>query len=86
MSLSWRKRSPLSADCYRSCYSFSLDGLGSRTKWLGQLAPPANRATFLKRMMGNQYPWYWSAGVLIALFLLSIAILNFSIKSLDRLR
>jgi ABC-2 type transport system permease protein len=62
--------------------------LGTNAAWerLGELAPPAQRSTFLLQLMGNQYPWYWSAGVLVALFLLSIAILNFSIKSLDRLR
>jgi hypothetical protein len=37
-------------------------------------------------MMGNQYPWYWSAVVLAGLFVLSVGILNFSIKSLDRLK
>ena len=37
-------------------------------------------------MMGPQYPWYWSAAVLAGLFGLSVCILNFSIKSLDRLK
>ena len=62
--------------------------LGTNAAWerLGELAPPAQRSTFLLQLMGNQYPWYWSAGVLVAIFLLSLAILNFSIKSLDRLR
>lgn len=62
--------------------------LGTNAAWerLGELAPPTQRSTFLLQLMGNQYPWYWSAGVLVGLFLLSIAILNFSIKSLDRLR
>jgi ABC-2 type transport system permease protein len=62
--------------------------LGTNAAWerLGQLSPPAQRSNFLLQMMGNQYPWYWSAGVLVALFVLSLAILNFSIKSLDRLR
>jgi hypothetical protein len=35
--------------------------------------------------MGNQYPWYWSVTVLAGLLALSVCILNFSIKSLDRL-
>jgi ABC-2 type transport system permease protein len=62
--------------------------LGTNAAWerLGQLSPPAQRSTFLLQMMGNQYPWYWSAGVLVVLFGLSLAILNFSIKSLDRLK
>jgi hypothetical protein len=62
--------------------------LGTNAAWerLGELAPSGPRNNFLLQMMGNQYPWYWSAAVLIALFLLSLGILNFSIKSLDRLR
>jgi hypothetical protein len=36
--------------------------------------------------MGPQYPWYWSAVVLVGLFALSACILNLSIKSLDRLK
>jgi ABC-2 type transport system permease protein len=38
------------------------------------------------RNVGVQYPWTWSAGVLLALFGLSIWVLNHSIKSLDRLK
>jgi ABC-2 type transport system permease protein len=62
--------------------------LGTNAAWerLAQLAPPGPRTNLLWQMMGNQYPWYWSAAVLVAIFLLSLAILNFSIKSLDRLR
>lgn len=33
-----------------------------------------------------QYPWYWSAGVLAALCALSVGILTFRIKTLDRLK
>jgi hypothetical protein len=36
--------------------------------------------------MGPQYPWYWSAAVLTGLGALAICILNFRIKSLDRLK
>jgi hypothetical protein len=36
--------------------------------------------------MGPQFPWYWSAGVLIGLFGLSACILNLSVKSLDKLK
>jgi ABC-2 type transport system permease protein len=53
---------------------------------LGQLSPPGQRNQILLQLMGNQYPWYWSAGVLAVLFALSACILNFSIKSLDRLK
>lgn len=53
---------------------------------LGELSPPGNRTQILLQLMGNQYPWYWSAGVLAGLFALSACILHFSIKSLDRLK
>jgi ABC-2 type transport system permease protein len=53
---------------------------------LGELSPTGQRSTYQLRLISNQYPWYWSAGVLIVLFLLSLCILNFSIKSLDRLK
>src|SRR5262245_33477365 len=33
-----------------------------------------------------QYPWYWSAGVLLGLFGISLCILTTRVKSLDRLR
>lgn len=35
---------------------------------------------------GPQFPWYWSAVVLVGWLVLSICILNFRIKSLDQLR
>lgn len=62
--------------------------LGTERAWerLAQLQPPGQRSLFLLQNMGSQYPWYWSAAVLAALFALSAWILNRSIKSLDRLR
>jgi ABC-2 type transport system permease protein len=62
--------------------------LGTDRVWkkLSELQPAHLRDQFLLRSMGPQYPWYWSAGVLLALFVLSAWILNRSIKSLDRLR
>jgi ABC-type transport system involved in multi-copper enzyme maturation permease subunit len=33
-----------------------------------------------------QYPWYWSAGVLAGLFLVSVWVLSWRVKSLDRLK
>lgn len=62
--------------------------LGTDASWekLSQLAPPSQRAQFLFVYMGPQYPWYWSAAVLIGLFGLSACILKWSIKSLDRLK
>ena len=53
---------------------------------LGQLSPAGERAQILLQMMGNQYPWHWSAAVLAGLFIGSAWILNLSIKSLDRLK
>jgi hypothetical protein len=62
--------------------------LGTDRVWkkLSELQPPHQRGQFLLQSMGPQYPWYWSAGVLLALFVLSAWILNRSIKSLDRLK
>ncbi len=62
--------------------------LGTNACWekLGEKQPPGMREMFLYTFMGAQYPWYWSAGVLLGLFGLSACILNFRIKSLDRLR
>ena len=53
----------------------------------GRPAPtqPAQDRALVDRMTW-QFPWYWSAAVLVGLFGLSACILNFRIKSLDRLR
>jgi ABC-2 type transport system permease protein len=74
-------------------YSANLRRVGERllqsnAAWarLGQLSPQGQRSQILLHMMGNQYPWYWSVGVLAGLFALSACILHFSIKSLDRLK
>jgi ABC-2 type transport system permease protein len=74
-------------------YTANLRRVGERllqtnSAWekLGQLSPRGQRAQILLQMMGNQYPWYWSAAVLAGLFALSAGILHFSIKSLDRLK
>jgi ABC-2 type transport system permease protein len=54
---------------------------------LSQLqSDPLQRDLMLATYMGPQFPWYWSALVLIGLGGLSICILNLSIKSLDRLK
>jgi ABC-2 type transport system permease protein len=62
--------------------------LGTNKAWerLSQLSPPGKRTQILLQLMGNQYPWYWSACVLAGLFAISVGVLNFSIKSLDRLK
>jgi ABC-2 type transport system permease protein len=74
-------------------YTANLRRIGERllrtnAAWerLGQLSPPGQRSQILWRIMGNQYPWYWSAAVLAGVFALSAGILNFSVKSLDRLK
>jgi hypothetical protein len=74
-------------------YTANLHRVGERllqtnAAWerLSQLSPVGQRSQILVQMMGNQYPWYWSAGVLIAVFLVSACILRFSVKSLDRLK
>jgi len=48
--------------------------------------PKEEREMLLFSYSGRQYPWYWSAGVLAALFGLSTCILRFRVRSLDRLK
>ena len=62
--------------------------LGTNSSWerLSELRPEKDRHRFLLNNAGPQYPWYWSAAVLAGIFGLSVCILNFRVKSLDRLR
>lgn len=63
--------------------------LGTNAAWdkLSDLKPAGFlRDRFLFMNKGQDFPWYWSAGVLAGLFGLSACILNFRIKSLDRLK
>ena len=74
--------------------------LGSDAAWVGvaraldtpqRLARPAigqqpANDRWLADSQTPQYPWYWSAGVLTALCALSVGILTFRIKTLDRLK
>jgi len=62
--------------------------LGTDAAWekIMKLQPENRRSRDLLAVRGPQSPWYWSAAVLAALAGLSICILNFRIKSLDRLR
>jgi ABC-2 type transport system permease protein len=53
---------------------------------LSQLSPDRQRRAILFQLTGNQYPWYWSAAVLACLFVLSVFMLNFFVKPLDRLK
>ena len=53
---------------------------------LSRFEPAQNQENYLQRNMGPQYPWYWSAAVLAVLFGLSACILNYRVRSLDRLK
>jgi hypothetical protein len=62
--------------------------LGTNASWerLSQLSPAGQRGPLMMQMVNWQFPWYWSAAVLIVIFGLSAWILNYSIRSLDRLK
>jgi ABC-2 type transport system permease protein len=48
--------------------------------------PPAQREQMLTMVLGPYCPWYWSALVLAGLFGVSLWILTFRVRSLDRLK
>ncbi len=50
-----------------------------------QLTQPANDRLLADRLVW-QFPWYWSAGTLGGLWLLSVLVLTTRVKSLDRLK
>ena len=50
-----------------------------------ELTGPANERMLADRTVW-QFPWYWSAGALGGLWLLSVLVLMTRIKSLDRLK
>lgn len=62
--------------------------LGTPEAWerIARLRPGAEGDMARLRNLGARYPWTWSAGVLLALFGLSVGILNRSTMSLDRLK
>jgi len=62
--------------------------LGTRACWdrLSLMRPQSERAQFIYDNAGPQYPWHWSAIVLLGLFGCSAWILNRRVKSLDRLK
>jgi ABC-2 type transport system permease protein len=62
--------------------------LGTQACWekLSELRSSSDRESFMQEHAGPRYPWYWSAAVLAGIFGLSVCILNFRVKSLDRLR
>jgi hypothetical protein len=61
--------------------------LGTDAAWekIMRLQPERRREKDLLVVRGPQNPWYWSATVLAGLMVLSVCILNFRIRSLDRL-
>ncbi|HEV3384110.1 MAG TPA: ABC transporter permease subunit [Gemmata sp.] len=48
--------------------------------------PAEARSQYLINNMAPMHPWQWSAFVLLVLFGISVCILNFRVRSLDRLR
>ena len=62
--------------------------LRTNDRWerLSELQPADQRTQFKLRSFGPGYPWYWSAAWLAVLFGISACILNFRVKSLDRLK
>jgi ABC-type transport system involved in multi-copper enzyme maturation permease subunit len=81
----WRPLVSYTANLYR----IGNQMLGTNTSWarVGELRPDKQRTTLLyRRSRDTLYPWYWAAAVLAVLFGISACILNFSIKSLDRLK
>jgi ABC-2 type transport system permease protein len=62
--------------------------LGADASWekLAETVPAEQRDEYLLEHMGPQYPWYWSAMLLAVLVGLSACVLNFRVKSLDRLK
>ena len=62
--------------------------LGTDSCWqkLSMNEPESRRGMYLLMHMGPQYPWRWSATLLVVLFGISVCILNFRVKSLDRLK
>lgn len=62
--------------------------LGTDACWVkfSKNLPEEARDDFLFSNMGPRYPWYWSGAVLAVLFGISLCLLNFRVKSLDRLK
>jgi ABC-2 type transport system permease protein len=62
--------------------------LGTRACWdrLSLMRPQSERAQFIYDHAGPQYPWHWSAMVLLGVFGVSAWILNRRVRSLDRLK
>jgi ABC-2 type transport system permease protein len=62
--------------------------LNTNAAWqrINDLAPTPRRMPFVSQMIDTQYPWYWSAFVLLGLAVVSACTLQLTVKSLDRLK
>jgi ABC-2 type transport system permease protein len=62
--------------------------LNTNAAWqrINDLAPTPRRMPFISQMIDTQYPWYWSAAVLLGLAVISACTLQLTVKSLDRLK
>ena len=63
--------------------------LGTNDAWkkFAALEPAQRqRIRLLIHFGGPWYPWYWSAAVLVGLWVISVGILRWSVRSLDRLK
>jgi hypothetical protein len=62
--------------------------LGTNAAWdsLAGRLPPERQLILRTKNMDSAYPAYWSFAVLVGLFGLSVCILHFRIRSLDRLK
>jgi ABC-2 type transport system permease protein len=80
----WRPLVSYAADLGR--IGQELLNVSAAKRRLNPLYAPTDPDESLQRWLDPQYPWYWSAAVLAVLFGLSACILNFRIRSLDRLR
>ena len=79
--------------CPLISYTANLKRLGlalldTESAWnqFGSFFGPRDRERILSQLVGPTHPWYWSAGVLLALFGISVWILSLRVKSLDRLK
>lgn len=61
-------------------------GTNAALEKISKILPESEKTRFLQQYSGPQYPWYWSAGLLAIFFGISACILNFRVKSLDRLK
>jgi hypothetical protein len=62
-----------------------IEAVKGRPPGPGPRDRPVNER-FLVDQLVRQYPWYWSAGLLAAIWLLCVGVLSFRVKSLDRLK